>query len=489
MGKPHPKSPGRIVSLFFLSLFLFFCFYRIQKQDLVNVEFLTSDAVRRSWSELLFNRLQMGHPPLYFFLTKLWVTIFDHNLISLYAFSFVIGAIGIPLIYLLARELGLGRWSGVTALIWCTHPSILYYARYLRPQMGVIMLCTLYLLILLQDRGLHKWLLLPLGLMGALWSHLFIFFWLGIFGASLLIEKIRNKASREHWFFVVSALTTQILATCLVKGFSGTIEETLGWIKPVTLPRSFEVFIQALGDIEAKIHHPSFFWIIPIFSLLSFIIVFIFNNRKGNRSTVSRHINTRDKWNLLLTSSLIVIGILLGVSIIAQPIWVPRYLVILLPVIILTTVKALSFIPWRYTATACGILIILGMITNSWQMIDQRGFGLRDMIAQFENRYDKERDVLLVLSTTGEEALQLYSTKTFNHFVIERDIPPDTALLSFNEKTQDRQRLWVLEYPRKISIMYTKMWKRLFKPNKFYEYRIHKTALLGYNLPKEIAAS
>ncbi|MFQ5729229.1 MAG: glycosyltransferase family 39 protein [Waddliaceae bacterium] len=276
---------NKIMLLLAFALFFFiFCFYALEIQDMENVELLTSESIRRSWMKLLSNRLRMGHPPLYFLLSKLLMISLDHNLVSLYIFPIVIGATGIPLIYFLGREQGLGQGSLLASFFWSIHPAVLYYSRYIRPQIGIVVLCTLYLLVLLRNlekpKITNKFLLLSLGMAGALWSHLFLFFWLSILFASLLIRKVRKYASKEYWLMIVLALFSQVAVTGIVRVFSGSIKERLEWVKLPTFYDVYKILIQALGAVTGNIHVAGLLWLTPFLGLLSFFIVLYFNNVK-----------------------------------------------------------------------------------------------------------------------------------------------------------------------------------------------------------------
>ncbi|MFQ5729230.1 MAG: hypothetical protein ACE5GN_02580 [Waddliaceae bacterium] len=155
---------------------------------------------------------------------------------------------------------------------------------------------------------------------------------------------------------------------------------------------------------------------------------------------------------------------------------------ILLPVVILSMAQAFFFIRWRSLALAFGSIIVFSCFINSVKMIYQRNFGLRDRISELERQYDDKRDVVQVLNIATREALRIYSTKELNHFVIRRSSDHDLAFRLIEENTKGKERLWVLEFPRKDSVLKTKKWKS-FEKNRFYNFRNNKLAMFGYTLP------
>ncbi len=436
------------------------------------VELLTSETIRKSWFELLGNRLRNGHPPLFFLMSKLWISVTEHTQLLLYTVPIVIGAIGIPLMYLLASELGMGKWAWLASLLWTIHPSILYYSRYLRPQIGVSVLCCSFLLVLLKNldkpKITNKIFLISFGMLGALWNHLLILFWLGILVSSLMMSKIRKHATKEYWLTIVSAVISHIIVILIVRWFSGPIQDKLEWVKTPTLLGAVEIFMRSLSSLNIKLNEPSYAWFLPIMSIFSILIVKVVVND--------------NKWQLMISSSLISVGILLGLTYTFQAMWVQRYLVIVFPVVILSMVQLILTIRWRPIALCYAVFLVLACIASSWKMVDQRNVGLRKTISKLEEQYDERNDVLLVLNIMTREALRMYAYKDLDYIVIRRRSDHVKAFKVLKKKIKNKNRLWVIEYPKKDSIIKSERW-RVFKHHNFYKQRSRKTTLFGYSLP------
>lgn len=461
--------------ILFIPLFLIyfaFAFYGIGLQDLEVVELLTSEVVQKSWGELLLNRLKMGHPPLYFLATKAWMVPFEHQIFTLYTFVIVIGSIGIPLIYSLARRLGMGKWSWVAALFWSVHPAVLYYARYMRPQVVVLVLCVASLLILLMMLEKPSWKsftgLVFLGVIGALTSHLLLFFWFGIILASLLLPAVRKQTGRRYWGALVTNIGVQLAVSSIVKSYSGTLNDRLEWIKLPSFRNIFEILIESLSGISAKLKVPSLYWVIPIISVVSFFWVLLVKRREY-------------KWNLVLVSSLISVFLFLGVSYTIQPLWLPRYLIIILPVMILAVAQVVLSIPSRIMATACVVLIVFFSVATTTRMIEKRNFGLREMVKTLDEQFDPEQDAVLVLNIMTREALLRYASRDLNPLAVRRKYSVEKTMKLIEKHIQGKSRLWVLEYPKKDSILRREQWQR-FEEKKIFEDKKPKLALHGYRI-------
>jgi mannosyltransferase len=459
----------------FLPLFLIYfglAFYGIGLQDMEVVELLTTESLQRSWSELLFNRLKMGHPPLYFLMAKAWMIPFGSGQWALYALPAVIGAAGIPLMDSLARRMGMGKWSLGAALFWSVHPAVIYYARYLRPQMIVLVICTSSLLVLLQLLERADWkryaVFVLLGVLGALTSHLMLFFWIGILGASLMINEVRRIANSWYWLALSGVLAVQIASSVLVKQFSGTLQDRLEWIKLPSVQKIGMIFFETINGFSLRLNEPSIMWFVPLATIGCLIYVAIIHR-------------ARYQWSLLLLSTGLSLGLFLFLTYTVQPLWVPRYLLIALPACILAVGEALRQIPsnkWR----AAGAAVCLSIsVATVFQMIEKRNFGLRAMVATLEQQIDSVNDAVVVLNIMTEEAVKRYSSLKIDPLLLRRRFPETKSMRLVNNHTKGKRRLWVLEYPKKESILQKTSWKEMEK-NKFYEEQGKKIALHGYQL-------
>lgn len=458
--------------IFCSALTLFFClsYYQLSTQDMDVVELLTSARIRETWDALLINRAKWGHPPLYFSLAQLWVSIFDHNRIDLLSLSIIIGALGIPLSLALGRHLGLNRWAWLVAFVWAIHPTTLFFSRYARPQIGIAVLCCLNLLIVLKivkrPTALKYTLLYILGLLGALWSHLLLFFWLGVLLASLFCQKIRQSRAHNWWVAMVSILFFHIITSSLCKLFIYTHNgsyDTLGWIENPSLTKALSVLMRFFGGMTLPLKKPNYFWILPIVTVTSILIVWswsIFSKRKQDKHSPSS-IEPADLWHFIISSTVISFAILLLITYTKQPLLIPRYLMFLSPTLTLVLVKCLTLIRRPLVSRTCAIFLIGLLLTSSWHMIHHRNFGLFKSIAQLEEKYLPEKDVVLALNLTSGEALNLYSKSLLNTFVVKLKKDGDNAWGIFKKKTTGKEQLWVLAYRWKGSIIETEEWKKL----------------------------
>lgn len=479
-NKLHIRGLTFYISFFvFFLLYFGFTFYEVAIQDMKTNELITSAVVKKNWGDLILNRLKMGHPPLYFFLTKVWMTPFEYHQVYLYAFTILIGSFGIPLMYLLARQMKMGNWSLIAALFWSLHPAVFYYARLIRPQIFVSVLSIAYLLILLRLLWGHSlrevFALLFLGAIGALVSPLFLFFWISILVTSVIVPAIRKLPGKEYWMVLSSILGIQVVISLFVKYYSGDFPARLGSVKSNGFNRVIETLIEALSGVSTKLHNPSFHWVIPIISLASLFWLLCANNRLSSSQRV--------RWYLLLGNVVISLFLFWGISYTVQPLWIPRYFVFLLPVMILAVVQALLSIPSKKVAAGCVSFILLACVFTSSKVIKKRFNGLRDMVQILEKQYEPKKDGVLVLNSKTKEALSLYANTDFNPLLIHPSFSKEKSFTKLNSYMEGKSRLWVIWYNNKETILNMKEWEPL-EDRRFQKMKKGKVFLQGYHFTR-----
>lgn len=124
----------------------------------------TSVLVARDFSfSDIITRFSPGdfHPPLYYFLLKIWIGVFGATEIGARSLSVVLGLATIPLVFLIGRKL-LNKETGlIAALFFATAPLHIYYSQEARMYVLATFLATLLILFFLRikkdSRRFYNW--------------------------------------------------------------------------------------------------------------------------------------------------------------------------------------------------------------------------------------------------------------------------------------------------------------------------------------------
>ncbi len=409
---------------------------------------------------------------------------------SLYSLSILIGASGIPVMFYLAREFGLRHEAWLASLLWCIYPSILFYSRFIRPQNGVIVLCSIFLLLLLRclkHPTVSKFTILAiLGILGSFWSHLFLLFWLGVILASASLSKIRNATTRGYWFVTGTICVFHGITLLLCKYFHNTHYPKFTWLHVPSLKNILGVFIEILAPISKQ--ELGYLWILPILTFLSVLInvgwIYFFQHDRYSTSSDAQALNEKDLWKFLLVSTLCALGVLFLITYTKQPLVLPRFLVYIIPAALLVLVKGISLISKQENVTRNFCLPIFLVFINSWHMIHNRNYGLIDCMTKLEQLYDAKNDIVFVLPGPGREALKLYCHDSMNGFTLNRRIceNKESWTKELHLHVAESHKLWFLTLRKKRIIQPQKLEE--LGLSKFYSFKSGKTNLTGFYLLK-----
>ncbi|MCB0209438.1 MAG: glycosyltransferase family 39 protein [Anaerolineae bacterium] len=162
------------------------------------------DAIRFSnWSlqNFLGGLFQTGHNgPLYFLLLKPWRVLMGSSEFALRFPSAVFGTLVIPLSYILLRQLGFGRRSGmIMGLLCATSPYLIWYgqeAKMYTMLLAVITLAMIAYLKALAGQGTKWWVVFVISTSISFYLHILAPLMLGVYG---IIAILWPKNMRRHW--------------------------------------------------------------------------------------------------------------------------------------------------------------------------------------------------------------------------------------------------------------------------------------------------
>jgi mannosyltransferase len=107
-------------------------FYRIDAQSLWYDEGISAYQLTRSFAEIARAAAGDTHPPLYYWLLKLWGTIFGSSELGLRSLSAVLGVAAVALTWLIGRQLFGQAAAAVAAFLLACSPLAVYYAQEVR---------------------------------------------------------------------------------------------------------------------------------------------------------------------------------------------------------------------------------------------------------------------------------------------------------------------------------------------------------------------
>ena len=333
-----------------------------------------------------------------------------------------------------------------------------------------------------QPSRAKSWALLTLGLTGALWNHVPALLWLGIGTGLYAIPVLRRRTRIDLWGVIAGALAAHAAMLWLVMSMSEGIKP-IAWIMRPAPMKIFERTLALLGGPHVSTKHPHWTWIVPLAAVAGIVcsIWMTFRGSFRNRWLAAR-------WQLVIWATFIPFLGMLAVSLTLCPVFVSRYLVFMLPGLVVLPICALSRVRLSGLAVAVSATLLIVCILSDFRLIPHRRNGMRQCVARLEKLFDTQQgDKLLVFGNSPREALKLFSERPYHSFVVPRRMPHEEGWRIFDQETAGIRRLWVIDGSAKGSLRDSPQWKqRLGKP--FYRRKIGKLTLRGYHITHELKA-
>jgi mannosyltransferase len=201
-------------------------------------------AANLSWQEILTNKIQSAHPPLYYFFLHYWLKLVPDSdgagrLLSLFwSVAFV------PLVYLLARQFLPGRrLASLAAFMAAVSPFIAIYSSELRMYTQALFLVTAgtlaYVYAVKRERPLF-WGLFIAAFTAALYTHLFAVFALAGVGLHGLL--IRSRQPRSFWLLIGATAVVGLLFLPWIIVILSDWGNSAGSLRPLTGDRFIFAF-------------------------------------------------------------------------------------------------------------------------------------------------------------------------------------------------------------------------------------------------------
>lgn len=143
------------------------------------------------------------HPPLYYFLLKIWVSIFGATEVGARSLSVVLGSATIPIVFLIGRKL-LNKETGlIAALFFATGPLHIYYSQEARMYAAATFFAAIFILFFLKVQEkkatLYGWAGLIISGILAFYTHYLTLTLLLVVFLYLLLKKEQLKKNFSRW--------------------------------------------------------------------------------------------------------------------------------------------------------------------------------------------------------------------------------------------------------------------------------------------------
>lgn len=142
------------------------------------------------------------HPPLYYFLLKIWISVFGASEVAARSLSVLLGSATIPLVFLIGRKLVSKNAGLAAALFFATAPLHIYYSQEARMYAAATFFATLFVwffLKSLKEKKLFTWLGLLLSGIFLAYTHYLTITLLGVALCYLLLQQKQLKKNLYFW--------------------------------------------------------------------------------------------------------------------------------------------------------------------------------------------------------------------------------------------------------------------------------------------------
>lgn len=316
-------------------------------------------AARRDWSDLMaFVADDLVHPPLFYLLLKIWISVGGESLLWLKLFPVLISIAAIGPFFLLCRELKLSAVEINLALVlMAVNGYLIHYAQEVRMYSSLLCftLCSLWLFVrLLNGDSDPKKLLVALFAINLLLVYTHYYGWLVVGVQSIILMYWGHRKLLPFlimvaglvlcfspWAYAVAQVAIEI------GGMGGTLDQ-------ITRPdvRALLHFYEALsGSFQSP-------WISALTLLLFFspIVLWAWHVFRGNQAEGERRADAF--WWLLLFSSLPVVFAYAVSQVLTKSVWGDRSLIIVAAPYMLLVAMAIYRLRPIWVRTAVMLLLI-----------------------------------------------------------------------------------------------------------------------------------
>lgn len=352
------------------AVFVVLRLWNLQTFCLDSDEIWSLSLARSSWMDLLRGAAyDIVHPPLFYMLLKLWVSIGNTSLLWLRLLPALFSFAALIPFYFLCRAVGLGPWqTNLSLALLALNADQVFHSQYVRMYslLFLLSLCSYYAFVrYLTDDSSRRRTLVVLSVVNVLvvYSHYYGWAVVGCEGLCVLLA-----ARRKLPGFVVSsaAVVVCFVPWMLLAGhfamMRGGLKDNLGWIRK---PNLWDLFVY-YANLTTPFQSP---YVSAAFLLLCGFLLYA-----GLRK-LPRIWTSRDQWRipLLLIAALLPALVSFAVSqAFPQSVWGNRHLVIgIVPFYILIAL-ALTVLPFHRMRAITMVLAAVWVASSAWNVVHPR---------------------------------------------------------------------------------------------------------------------
>jgi uncharacterized membrane protein len=326
-------------------------------------EVFSVHAAEHDWENIFsFVAQDLIHPPLFYILLKLWISVGGESLFWLRFFPALFAAVAVVPFYLLCRALKLNYPTIALAFaFFAANGALIKYAQEVR--MYSLLLClslfSLWLFVRFLNLGKNFWILTVINVL-LVYTH--YFGWLVILSevaAILILQRIKIRQILFMFGINLVAFVPWIFAILEASRTNSDLSQNIGWIKKPNLFAVIDFIFDSIEPLyfqQSSIDATSHFYItLPFLLVLVFAAIFyIFDWR--NRSDI-------EKRDFLLLTIFIKLPVLLAFAaswLLPYSIWGTRHLIIIFaPLSILAAIFINKLNPARLKMVFVSLTVLI----------------------------------------------------------------------------------------------------------------------------------
>ncbi|MES2766345.1 MAG: glycosyltransferase family 39 protein [Bacteroidota bacterium] len=406
------------------------------------------------------------HPPLYYLLLSFWVKVFGGSDFSLRAVSAIFSTVSIPLLYFTARELFKNKNTAlISSLFLAVAQFHLQFSQEARSytMMVFLVIASMYSVLRFLKTGSFKNAILYIFTsVLLLYSHNFGAFFLITQNIFFLIFKREYAASFKKWILVQSIIALIFLPWLGVMMRQAAAIEGNYWIEAPGIMSLAQLLLNFSGSLTV--------WgIITLVAFLSLIGLALWHKRTSFKSYPA--------FVFVLLWFVLPLIIALIVSIVKQPVFMPRFLIGTLPAFLLLAACGIELLQKNsFKNIAVAIITICSLINCTILLQETNKERWREAVIFTENLL-KSDDTIIFHAGFIDGAYNHYTFKNSTEQVQfpreGNDITPEN-LIELQNTIRDKKRIFlVLSHSRDTNGYIVKVLKESFaeKQHRVYAHR------------------
>ena len=403
--------------IFIIGIFVFICSFMVNRAVWFD-ESYSAQTIKGTFSEIAKTTSADVHPPLYYYLLKIWTIPFGRSILSLRSFSVFFGIITIIFAFLVFK-----RWSkspkiaGFITLAVAVCPFFIYYATEIRMYSLVcaIVMASVYVLDLALEKKSRKyWFIYSLLLALALYTHYFAAF--AFLAEYIYVFVFHRKDDQKVVKQLIFAATVALILflpwiPSLITQVTNVEKEY--WIEPITPYTFLQFFSLSLVYFEDILKN------IPELTLVIVALILIVITAVSALKTMGNH--TKDKTSLIAFLTFIPFLALIILSVPPlSPVYVPRYitysLTLFWALIAILIIQIYNSKPFLAKLTI--FIMLICSIVGALNVLNENNYSavVSDVIAGIEI-YDGENESPIIFAESSSAAFDAVFYQTEKHHV------------------------------------------------------------------------